>query len=78
MSNLFGAIQPTLSTAMAMTKSDVRKYVFDLLTLSYVRTTSKAKEPRKTEELPTGTNRTIDTNPTGSNLIETIPVTIVE
>jgi len=75
---ILGAIQPTLSTAMTMTKSDVRKYVFDLLTLSYIRTTSKAKEPGKTEELRTGTTRTTDTNLTESNVTETIPVNIVE
>merc|ERR1712183_350918 len=32
---LFVALQPVWSTLMAVTKSDVRKYVVDLLTLSY-------------------------------------------
>jgi hypothetical protein len=34
---LFCGIQPIVSTCMAMTKSDVRKYTRDLITLSYVR-----------------------------------------
>jgi hypothetical protein len=32
---LFCGIQPIVSTCMAMTKSDVRKYTRDLFTLSY-------------------------------------------
>jgi len=72
---ILGAIQPTLSTAMAMTKSDVRKYVFDLLTLSYVRTTttSEAKKTRRAEELRTGTTNRMDTDRTGSNLRKKYP-----
>ena len=34
---LFIALQPVWSTLLAMTKSDVRKYTFDLLSLSYCR-----------------------------------------
>ena len=58
---LFLAIQPMLSTCMAMTKSDVKKHIFDLITLSYVRsrmldmcrTTTKIEEKlRSTDELP--------------------------
>jgi len=37
---LFCGIQPIVSTCMAMTKSDVRKYARDLITLSYVRKAS--------------------------------------
>jgi len=45
------AMQQILSTSVAMTKSDVRKHIIDLLTLSYVR--AKSQEPRgtSTEEL---------------------------
>ena len=45
---LFCGIQPIVSTCMAMTKSDVRKYTRDLITLSYVRkasATSYLKQP---------------------------------
>jgi hypothetical protein len=45
---LFCGIQPIVSTCMAMTKSDVRKYTQDLITLSYVRkasATSYLKQP---------------------------------
>ena len=51
---LFLAIQPIVSTGMAMTKSDVKKYIFDLITLSYVRsrtTKTEEEQPRSTEEL---------------------------
>ena len=34
---LFCALQPIVSTCMAMTKSDVKQYVFDLITLTYFR-----------------------------------------
>jgi hypothetical protein len=34
---LFCGLQPIVSTCMAMTKSDVRKYTRDLITLSYAR-----------------------------------------
>ena len=37
--SLLVTIQPIASTCMAMTKSDVKKYIFDLITLSYIRTT---------------------------------------
>ena len=33
---IFCAIQPIISTIMAMTKADVRKYTINLLTLSYL------------------------------------------
>ena len=33
---LFCSIQPIISTIMAMTKTDVRKYTYQLLTLSYI------------------------------------------
>ena len=45
---LFCGIQPIVSTCMIMTKSDVRKYTKDLITLSYVRkaiATSSLKQP---------------------------------
>ena len=45
---LFCGIQPIVSTCMAMTKSDVRKYTRDLITLSYIRkasATSSLKQP---------------------------------
>ena len=35
---LFVGIQPIVSTCMAMTKADVKKYVIELITLSYIRT----------------------------------------
>ena len=41
---LFCGIQPIVSTCMAMTKSDVRKYTRDLITLSYVRKASALKQ----------------------------------
>jgi hypothetical protein len=41
---LFCGIQPTVSTCMAMAKSDGKKYTIHLITLSYVRTTSVAEE----------------------------------
>jgi hypothetical protein len=34
---IFCGIQPIISTCMAMTKSDVKKYTTRLITLSYVR-----------------------------------------
>ena len=34
---LFCAMQPIVSNCMAMTKTDVRKSIFDLITLSYIR-----------------------------------------
>ena len=37
---IFCGIQPIVSTCMAMTKSNVRKYTRDLITLSYVRKAS--------------------------------------
>jgi hypothetical protein len=43
---LFCGIQPIVSTCMAMTKSDVRKYTMDLVTLSYIRKPSSSKETR--------------------------------
>ena len=33
---VFIGLQPIVSTSMAMTKSDVRKYVIDLITLTYL------------------------------------------
>jgi hypothetical protein len=35
---LYCGIQPIVSTCMTMTKSDVKKYTMDLITLSCVRT----------------------------------------
>jgi len=59
---LFLAIQPIVSTGMAMTKPDVKKYIFDLITLSYFRSraTTTEEELCSTEELrvQTETNRT--------------------
>jgi len=52
---LLFAIQPILSVCMAMTKSDVKKYIFDLVTLSYF-----------TEKLRTRETRTENTS--GSNI----------
>jgi hypothetical protein len=58
---LFCGIQPILSTGMTMTKSDVRKYSTDLITLSYIRknnilglgstttTTTSSKAPSNVE-----------------------------
>jgi hypothetical protein len=37
---IFCGIQPIVSMCIAMTKSDVRKNTMDLITLSYIRTTS--------------------------------------
>ena len=39
---LFCGIQPIVSTCMAMSKSDVRKYTMNLVTLSYIRTSSSS------------------------------------
>jgi len=39
-------IQPIVSTCMAMTKSDVKKYTMDLITLSYIRKPSSSEETR--------------------------------
>ena len=44
---LFCGIQPFVSIGLAMMKSDVRKYVLALLTLSYLR---KAPESTRTNE----------------------------
>eukprot|EP00536_Pseudo-nitzschia_multiseries_P001103 jgi/Psemu1/300529/fgenesh1_kg.13_\ len=38
--NVIISIQPCISTLMAMTKSDVRTYVWELVTLSYFRSPS--------------------------------------
>ena len=35
---LFCGLQPIVSTCMTMTKTDVRKYTQDVVTLSYIRT----------------------------------------
>jgi hypothetical protein len=43
---LLSGIQPILSTCMAMTKSDVKKYTTNLITLSYVRTSLLSEETR--------------------------------
>jgi hypothetical protein len=37
-------IQPIVSTCIAMTKSDVKKYTMDLITLSYIRRPSPSEE----------------------------------
>jgi hypothetical protein len=41
---IFCGIQPIVSTCMAMTKSDVKKYTTNLITLSYVRTSLLSEE----------------------------------
>ena len=41
---LFVGMQPILSTCMAMTKADVRKYTIKMLTLSYIRTSLSEAE----------------------------------
>jgi hypothetical protein len=41
---IFCGMQPIVSTCMAMTKSDVKKYTMDLLTLSYIRKPSSSQE----------------------------------
>jgi len=43
---LFCAIQPIVSLCMAMTKSDVRKHIFDLITLSCIRKSEETKTSR--------------------------------
>jgi hypothetical protein len=43
---LFCGIQPIISTCMAMTKTDVRKYTMNLVTLSYIRASSSEEETR--------------------------------
>jgi hypothetical protein len=43
---LFCGIQPIVSTCMAMTKSDVKKYIKDVVTLSYIRTVASSEETR--------------------------------
>jgi len=52
---LFATIQPIASTCMAMTKSDVKKYIFDLITLSYIRTAkSQERQSNSEDHLRTG------------------------
>jgi len=46
---LFCGIQPIVSTFMAMTKSDVKKYTMDLVTLSYIRKPSSSEETHASE-----------------------------
>ena len=41
---LFVGLQPIFSTCMAMTKADVKKYVIELITLSYIRTKQSQPE----------------------------------
>jgi hypothetical protein len=48
---LFCGTQPIVSTCMAMTKSDVKKYTMDLLTLSYIRKPSSSEETRPSENV---------------------------
>ena len=43
---LFCGIQPIISTCMAMTKDDIRKYTVKFVSLSYIHTT----QPSETEE----------------------------
>jgi hypothetical protein len=47
---LFCAVQPIVSTCIAMTTSDVRKYTMNLITLSYIRTSSSSSEEEEEEE----------------------------
>ena len=54
--SLFATIQPIASTCMAMTKSDVKKSMFDLITLSYIRTAKSREQQSNTEDhIRTGT-----------------------
>ena len=48
--SLLVTIQPIASTCMAMTKSDVKKYIFDLITLSYIRTTKSQEHQSNIED----------------------------
>merc|ERR1712238_234110 len=41
---IFVGLQPIVSTCMAMTKADVKKYVIELITLSYIRTQQSQQE----------------------------------
>ena len=41
---LFVGIQPIVSACMVMTKADVKKYVIELITLSYIRTQQSQPE----------------------------------
>ena len=53
---LFCALQPIVSTSMAMAESDVRRYIFDLVTLSCIR---KSEETTTTTATFTTTATTI-------------------
>ena len=55
---LFCAIQPILSTCMAMTKADVRNYCLDLITLSYIwkNKEKKTKEQQTLQTVPPTTS----------------------
>lgn len=46
---LFCALQPIVSTCMAMTKSDVRKYIFDLISISYCFDRKSEAQRRETQ-----------------------------
>jgi len=41
---LFVGLQPVVSTCMAMTKADVKKYFIELITLSYIQTKQSQQE----------------------------------
>lgn len=53
---LLCSLQPTVSTCLAMTKSDVKAAIYDLVTLSYCRRSEKAERttvaPRSKETEP--------------------------
>ena len=41
---LFVGLQPIVTTCMVMTKADAKKYVIELMTLSYIRTKQSQPE----------------------------------
>jgi hypothetical protein len=63
-----GAIQPILTTCMILTKSDARKYILDLVTLSYLFGNCTYKEDKT---LPTGGNETAASKETSFAFAET-------
>jgi hypothetical protein len=46
---IFCGIQPIVSTCMAMTKSDVKKYTINLITLSYIRDKPSSSEETRSK-----------------------------
>lgn len=59
---LISALQPTFSTAMAMTKTDVKKYIVDLITLSYIRSCVKLYTKAATRMIIDDTEQISDLN----------------